>query len=357
MQSVQKYNNVVLFTNGAIGDFLMGALCAESASEKIKGGKVIILTPRNAGIFRDLFSAYQNVQIYEANRRHFSNLALVVTRVFLQKNLVINQTVFKNIPFHTRVFARLLTMRLGSAYIHFAREDASSERGERETVAFDHHHLVYENLVHLLNTQNLGISSHIPNLRFVHDPNVLERYGLTGLMYVVIHPCAFSASRSLPGARWARLFEYVATHFPNVKIVVTGSTQDSHLINKISRALTHDVPFVDLSGKLSMAELANLLDGARGYVGVDTGVTHLAGVLQKRSIVIGNLSNPCWLPRYNKNAVILTESKNCTCDGKKGGNCFSFIDGERYYKCMLDIPEEVIYENIKNMLTKELAYA
>ncbi len=356
MESVKKYNNIVLFTNGAIGDFLMGALCAGAAAEKIKGSNVTILTPRNASIFRDLFSAYPNVQIYEANRRHFSSLVLFVVRVLWQRNLVINKMVFKNIPFHTRVFARLLTMRSGSTYVHFAREGTSDERAEKRTVAFDYHRLVYENLVRLFNTQNLGISSHIPDFHFVHDPNILERYGLTRSMYVVIHPCAFSASRSLPAARWARLLEYVATNFPDVKIVITGSKQDSHFINKISEVLPPSIPFINLSGKPSMTELANIIYGARGYIGVDTGITHLAGVLQKRSVVIGNLSNPCWLPRYNKNAVILAESKNCACDGEKGGNCFSYIDGERYYKCMLDIPEEVIYENIKNMLTKELSY-
>ena len=41
------------------------------------------------------------------------------------------------------------------------------------------------------------------------------------------------------------------------------------------------------------------------YIGVDTGITHLASVLGKKSLVIAEQGAPHWLPYYNDNAVIV----------------------------------------------------
>lgn len=348
----KNMDNIVLFTNGAIGDSLMGMLCANSVAEKLAGSTVIILTPRNVAILRDLFSAYPNIHVREVNRRNFLHAVTLTTRVIWQKNVVMNHGVFIKPTFFIGLLTRLLTMRHASFSLHFAQKNISDKGIGTGTVVFDYHLPVYENLAHLFTMQNLAVSLTIPQYRFVHDPSVLERYGLARSAYIVVHPCAFNASRSLPVARWANLLKYLAVNFPDLKIVVTGSKQDSHFVQKIANTMDQSIPFINLTTGLSMMEIANILDGARGYVGVDTGITHLASVLQKCSVIIGNRSNPCWLPRYNKNAVILTESKNCTCDGRKGGDCFYYLDKEKYYKCMLDIPEESIFESIKNMLTE-----
>lgn len=347
-------DNIVLFTNGSIGDSLMGMLCANSAAEKLTGSTVIILTPRNAAILRDLFSAYPHIHVLEVNRRNFLHAVTLIMRVIWQKNIVMNHGVFTEFPFSIRLLTRLLTVRRASVSLHFAQKSISCVGTGTGIVAFDYRLPVYENLVHLFTTQDLAVSLTVPQYRFIHDPSVLERYDLTNSAYIVVHPCAFSTSRSLPVARWANLLKYLAVNFPDLKIVVTGSSRDSPLVQKIANTADQFIPFINLAIGLSMMELANILNGACGYIGVDTGITHLAGVLQKRSVIIGNRSNPCWLPRYNKNAVILTESKNCTCDGQKGGDCFYYLDKEKYYKCMLDIPEESIFESIKIMLTERL---
>lgn len=349
--STKKYDNILLFSNGSIGDFLMGALCADSARKKLTDSKIIILTPRNAAILQDLLSAYPYVSIYETNRHRFLPLLNLLMRVIWQKNMVVNQGVFKEIPFRMWLLAHLLTIRRESIYLHFAQKEISDEYSPERTIIFDYRLLMYENLARLFNTQNLNVLSSIPPYRFIHDPSVLERYSLVKFLYVVVHPCASSTSRSLPAARWTDLLKYIEANFPDTKIVVTGSEKDKLFIQKIFETGIPVTSPINLAGKLSMTELANIIDGARGYIGVDTGITHLAGVLQKRSVIIGNNSNPYWLPRYNKNAIILTENKQCTCDGKKGGDCFYHIDGKKYYKCMLDISEESLYGSIRHMLT------
>lgn len=351
MNGVKKYSNVIMFTNGAIGDFLMVGLCADSVKKVLKESNLIIITPRNIEMLRDIFSSYLHIQILEINRRNFLRGLIFLAHTIWQKNMVVNQGVFRNPPFLLQLFARLLTLRRESTYLHFLRKEDPQKQRKREAVVFNYHLLVYENLVSLVSTGGLNVSSTIPKYHFIPDSRVLERHSLTRSLYVVVHPCAFSSSRSLPPEGWLKIFTYISNNFPNIKIVITGSKQDNLFIQKIFGTRDPATSIINLAGKISMTELANIIDGARGYIGVDTGITHLAGVLQRPSVVIGNLSNPCWLPQYNKKVVILTESKNCTCDGQKGGNCFYHIGEEKYYKCMLDIPEEVIYESIKKMLT------
>jgi len=351
MDSEKKYDNIILFTNGAIGDFLMGALCADSARKKLSGGEVIIFTPRNAAILQNLFFAYPHVYVLEVSRRNFLQALILLVRLVWQKNIVVNQGVFRKIPHQAQLFARLLTIHRESTYLHFIKKGVSLKHKEKGTIVFDYHLSVYENLAHLFNRENLNIPSTVPPYHFVSDASVLERYDLVHSLYVVVHPCAFSSSRSLPSVRWAEIFAYLLSNFPSMKVVVTGSNQDNLFIQKIFDAGVSPSSVVNLSGKLSMMELANVINGARGYIGVDTGITHLAGVLQKRSVIIGNLSNPCWLPVYNKNATILTERKSCTCNGEKGGDCFYLVEGKKYYKCMIDISEESIHKSIEAMLT------
>lgn len=351
MNSIKEYDNIIMFTNGSIGDFLMASLCADSARKRLgNNANIIILAPRNVSILRDLFSAYAYIQAIEINRRNFLRaLVSLLMRMVWQRNLVVNQGVFKRIPFLARSLARLLTLRRGSNYLHFSQREESNKQKEGEVVIFDYHLSVYKNLARLFNTQGIAISSTVPPYHFVRDPSALERYGLIHSSYVVIHPCASSFSRSLPIARWAGIFEYITVNFPDIKVVITGSKQDDQFIQRILELSVSTTSLIDLAGRLSMTELANIVDGARGYIGVDTGVTHLAGVLQKRSVIIGNLSNPCWLPFYNKDATILTERKSCTCNGQKGGNCFYLIEGEKYYKCIIDISKKTIYESITKM--------
>lgn len=347
----KKYDNVFIFTNGAIGDFLMAGLCADSVGKLLPESDITIITPRNISILRELFPAYPHIKVVEVNRRNFLHAPKMLACAAWQKNLVVNQGVFKKTPFFVSLLTCLLVLRPGSVHLHFLQKASQRKPKEEGIIVFDYHLPVYENLTRLIRAHGIAISSAVPPYHFISIPNIFERYGITRGSYIVIHPCASSFSRSLPASRWANIFRYIEQNFPETKILVTGSKQDSLFIQKIFDAGVPASSVTNLAGKLSMMELVNIIDGSSGYVGVDTGITHLAGVLQKRSVVIGNLSNPCWLPSYNKNTLILAESKNCTCDGQKGGNCLYWIEGEKYYKCMIDISEESIHEGIRKMLT------
>ncbi|MBI3634350.1 MAG: glycosyltransferase family 9 protein [Candidatus Yonathbacteria bacterium] len=338
-----------MFINGAIGDCLMGTLCADSVQKKLPESKIIIITPRNVSILQDLLSAYPHIQVVEINRYNFLSALFLLMSLVWQRNLVVYNGILKEASFFTQFLFRLLSIHIQSSRFFFLKDGMrGKERGG--VLYFNYKLSVYQNLARLFSTQYLNIPSAVPLYHFVSDAGVLERHHLVRFTHVVVHPCASNPVRSLPPDRWVKIFKYLSNNFPNIKIVVTGSERDRRFIQEIFDAGVSPNSVIDLTGMITMTELANIIDRARGYLGVDTGITHLAGVLQKRSVIIGNLSNPHWLPYYNKNATILAENKNCTCDGQKGGDCFYWIGEGKYYKCLIDISEKTIHDSIRKML-------
>lgn len=347
---LQTYENIFFFTNGAIGDFLMTMLSAEEVRKKASSGECTIFVPRSAPMLQGLCEGYPQIRVQAMNWRMLPLLGVLVLKNMSSKNLVVRQGVFKKSPWPTEILARLLSLRPMSRYVRFLQDEHQSpERG----VVFNPSILVYENLVRLMRAGGVEIPPEVPMYHFKTDEGVLKQQGLVSSAYLVVHPAAFSSVRSLPPSRWASLLGLVAKNNPALKIVVTGSAQDRAFIQKFLPQVPQ-AHVVNLAGSLSMSELAQVILSARGFVGVDTGITHLAGVLRQKSVVIGNLSNPCWLPRYNKNAIILAESKNCTCDGEKGGDCFYRQGDEKYYKCLLDISDETIVREIDQMIEKNV---
>lgn len=345
------YKNIVIFSNGAIGDFLMAILFLDNLRKTLPKARYTILVPRNAKILRQLALAYPFIFIVEINSCNFLHHIYFLIILSLRKIIVIRSVSFSNLPLTLRILCKVLTIRMGSKNIGFS--DKSILKGK----TFDYSKLVYENIIDLFNSYGFTVQDMMPKYKFIPIEDVISKYGLSYVDYVVIHPCASHVSRSMPVIRWVEIFEYILNSFPMITIVVTGNKQDFIFITKIiTRLSIKNNSIVNLAGMLSLNELTTIINMAtKGYIGVDTGISHLAAVLRKRSVIIGNLSNPCWLPFYNENSIVLANNTNCTCNGKKGGNCFYVIDGQKYYKCMIDIPNTKIYKNISVMLECSLS--
>jgi ADP-heptose:LPS heptosyltransferase len=130
--------------------------------------------------------------------------------------------------------------------------------------------------------------------------------------------------------------------------VLIGGPQDREVALDFIRQADHTNAQV-LCGE-PFAKTAAVIARTACFVGVDSGLTHIAGVMHVPTVAIENLRTVMWLPRYNPNAVILTEAKNCLCSADRGRDCYYEIGGIRYLRCMIDIPQE----NIKKAITETL---
>ena len=118
----------------------------------------------------------------------------------------------------------------------------------------------------------------------------LRANGIEGA-YLVVNP----AGGRNPGMvmdikRWpAANFAALANRF-GLPVVLIGGRGDEALIAAVQADLT--VPYVQYAGELSFGEIAALAQGARLYIGNDTGLTHLAAAAGAQTVMILGPSDP-----------------------------------------------------------------
>nr|BFF18443.1 hypothetical protein GCM10025730_19640 [Promicromonospora thailandica] len=117
--------------------------------------------------------------------------------------------------------------------------------------------------------------------------------------HVVVHPGAAAAARRWPPARWARVVAaLVAEGRP---VVLTGSADEQRLCHQVRCASGVGAAVRDLSGRLSLPALADLVASARLLVSTDTGVAHVATAYGTPSVTLFGPTPPAhWGPLIDR---------------------------------------------------------
>jgi ADP-heptose:LPS heptosyltransferase len=326
--------NVLYVSYGSIGDFLMTLQVLSALHAAKPEWKITILTTRDVPL-RQMTAAYPYIQV--------RSLAHGLLKLFA-KNVFVIPFTFGTTTKRVRFMGRLLTRRAGSRLITFTRE-RSHARGNH--LFFDLQSSYVKNLYRLLDLFSI---THPDTLSFEYpkNPDFLRKQDLSNDSYIVVEPFAGNPVRSLPVSRWIGLLKELQSFYAG-PVVFLGNPSSFDQMNTLIRD-------AGISNARNMCvdpparDVADLIDHSKLFIGVDTGLTHLAGVLGKRSVIIGNNSNPTWRPTYNPNATILTHDEHCTCRGDKGGNCFVEVEGKKYYRCMIEIPDTEILAAIRGVL-------
>ncbi len=353
----REVKRVIYFNSGAVGEFLMTLffmmnIKSDPASDS---PEFIVFVQKNKGVLIELAELFfPSVKIIIINKRDFIHGGFSILRYMFSKNCIVTQMTFGQERTIVKVLAHLMALRSGSVYIGCNDGVKVNKYLYSRFFNFNPDILFYETMNEIV--KELGFIPHIsfPYFKRVKDLSkteqiILEKYVLKENNYLVLHPFAANSHRSFPARRWNDIINSVLNEHSDIKIVVTGAPSDDSFARDILSGI-NDERIVNLVGVLSMDELVSVIKQASLFIGVDSGITHLAGVLQKKSVVIGNYSNPCWLPVYNKQAVILLNRDRCVCSGRKTGDCFVLDGGNKYYRCMMDIKDENILNSIHRVL-------
>ena len=112
--------------------------------------------------------------------------------------------------------------------------------------------------------------------------------------YIVIHPSPLNDYKCWPVESWVQLIEYFASQ--QLLVVMSGGPdqKDHALAQKILLQLSQNAAqmTLDMTGKLSFGELANVLHHAKAYIGVDTAITHLAAACKTPTIALFGATPP-----------------------------------------------------------------
>lgn len=124
--------------------------------------------------------------------------------------------------------------------------------------------------------------------------------------YIVVHPWASGfrcADREWPLARWSDLIARACGL--GWSVLVSGSPADRPRAAALAAACGSASPVASIAGEVSLAELAGVLRGAAAVVAVNTGVMHLAALLDVPLVALhGPTSRRRWGPLGARSVAI-----------------------------------------------------
>jgi ADP-heptose:LPS heptosyltransferase len=112
--------------------------------------------------------------------------------------------------------------------------------------------------------------------------------------YVVVHVGATAASRRYPADRFGLAADRIAAA-TGARVVFTGSADERPLVEQAASAMSAERP-VDLTGRLSLRELAAVVAGARLLLSNNSGPVHIAAAVATPVVDVYALTNPQHTP-------------------------------------------------------------
>jgi lipopolysaccharide heptosyltransferase III len=129
--------------------------------------------------------------------------------------------------------------------------------------------------------------------------------------HAVIHPGARTTNRRWPAKNYPPVIEHLSKR--GISVVLIGGDEERPLTKEI--AAVSSVPFTDLVGRLSLGELAALLEGCCLYIGNNTGPIHIAAGVGARIVAIYGIHpihDALWAPLTDRH-MMMTPPKPCDC--------------------------------------------
>jgi heptosyltransferase-3 len=169
---------------------------------------------------------------------------------------------------------------------------------------------------------------------------LLAQHGLRRGAFVQCHPGSRWLFKCWPAASTAALLDRIAAD--GHAVVVTGAPDEREraLVGEILAAVAPATRerIVDLTGALSLSELAALTARARAFVGVDSAPMHIAAAVGTPVVVLfGPSGEREWGPWRVRAEVVVSASHPCRpcgidgCGGGKVSECLSTLPVERVH--------------------------
>ncbi len=125
---------------------------------------------------------------------------------------------------------------------------------------------------------------------------------LPALNQIALHPGSGSDKKNWPELRWAELLQYLVTS-TRFQLLLVGGEAEVERLQRLAATLPPTRTRVAQS--LPLSELARLLQRSAGFVGHDSGISHLAAALGVRTIVLwGGTTEEIWRPPHENVAIL-----------------------------------------------------
>jgi heptosyltransferase-2 len=134
----------------------------------------------------------------------------------------------------------------------------------------------------------------VPLLSLNFQPSALNQLAL--------HPGSGSEKKNWPEQNWRQLIEHLALA-TNLNLLLVGGEVEGDRLQWLAAALPRER--IQLAQNLSLAELARRLKCCFGFIGHDSGISHLAAAVGLPTLVLwGDTRQSIWRPRGDHVTVI-----------------------------------------------------
>ncbi|HTI49530.1 MAG TPA: glycosyltransferase family 9 protein [Planctomycetaceae bacterium] len=159
----------------------------------------------------------------------------------------------------------------------------------------------------------LGLKSESPPpLRYERQPEEAERMAerFRGRPYVVIHPGAIMATKRWDSNRFAAVAREIASR--GLTVAVTAGRGEEPYAIEVARQIDGAVIMLGLT----IPELAELIRGAKLYIGNDSGPMHLAAAVDTPVVAVwGSSDSRRWRPWHIDHRVVQNPFECNPCPG------------------------------------------
>jgi heptosyltransferase-3 len=227
-------------------------------------------------------------------------------------------------------------------FTHFYRLPARTER-----------HVVEQNLDAL---RRIGIYPDEADRRLVLVPGeaaerkvaeLLRQHGVAPRQFVQVHPGSRWLFKCWPVERTAALIDLVVADGWAVAVTGAPDERERALTASVLAALrpTTRARTVDLTGQLSLSELAALTGQARAFAGVDSAPMHIASAMGTPTLALfGPSSELAWGPWRVPQRIVASAHFSCRPCGLDG------CGGGKVSECLTTLPVEVVHAALTSLL-------
>jgi ADP-heptose:LPS heptosyltransferase len=151
-----------------------------------------------------------------------------------------------------------------------------------------------QNLYLLFSKQN-SIINRIEDLYLPHpdvQPGLVKKFTGAASSYFVVQVSAGNNTtpfKNWPMKYWLNVVTLFCSAYKHLDLVILGDNTETGYVDAFN-----DLGFTNckvLIGKTSVEELFNIVAKSNGYIGLDSGIMHMAAVLQKKTVTIFGASN------------------------------------------------------------------
>jgi len=165
---------------------------------------------------------------------------------------------------------------------------------------------------------------------FIED--LLAEHHLKGKDFIHLHPTSRWLFKCWPVERMAALIASLQARGHRIVITAAPATEEMAMVKAILTGLPQSV--VDLSGQLSLKQLAALTARAKLFIGVDSAPMHIAAAMRTPTVALFGPSGEVEWGPWQVPHRILTSAHACRPCGNDG------CGGGKTSECLYDIPVE-----------------